>query len=197
MPARISTPPVASHRCRRSAGCRVRLPCAWPVEAGLYLSALLRSGRTSISPWAVRYHVLVHELAERVLGDIRREELLRAGDRVGIAVSGGIDSVALLRVLLELRHDLGIVISVLHFNHKLRGAESEGDQEFVAGLALEHSLEFHASSGDVAQLAAVEHSCLEAAARGLRYGFFRILLDVGVSEEPGERALTKIASGHT
>lgn len=69
-----------------------------------------------------------------MLGHIRRQELLAAGDRVGVAISGGIDSVALLRVLLELRHELGIVLSVVHFNHRLRGDESDGDQEFVAWL---------------------------------------------------------------
>jgi tRNA(Ile)-lysidine synthase len=128
------------------------------------------------------YHVSVHELAERVLAHIRREELLRAGDRLGVAVSGGIDSVALLRLLLELRHELGIVLSVVHFNHRLRGAESEADQEFVLGLAREHGLEFHSASGDVTQLAAEEHSGVEAAARELRYGFFRRLLGSGDSE---------------
>src|SRR5580658_2077363 len=122
------------------------------------------------------YHVSVHELAERVLGHIRREELLRAGDRVGVAVSGGIDSVALLRLLIELRQELGVVLSVVHFNHKLRGVESEADQEFVAGLAREHGLEFYIDGGDVAQLAAEEHSGVEAAARDLRYGFFSKLL---------------------
>ena len=125
------------------------------------------------------YHVAVHELAERVLGHIRREELLRAGDRVGVAVSGGIDSVALLRLLLELRHELGIVLSVVHFNHQLRGAESDADQEFVAGLAREHGLEFYGAGGDVAQLAAEEGSGVEAAARELRYGFFRSMLGSG------------------
>ena len=84
------------------------------------------------------YHVSVHELTERLFEHIRRQELLHAGDRVGVAVSGGIDSVALLRLLLELRHELGIVLSVVHFNHKLRGAESEADQEFVANLARDH-----------------------------------------------------------
>src|SRR5580700_5917871 len=107
------------------------------------------------------YHVSVHELAELVLGHIRREELLRAGDRVGVAVSGGIDSVALLRLLIELRGELGIVLSVVHFNHRLRGTESDADQEFVAGLAREHGLEFRAASGDTAQLASKEHSGLE------------------------------------
>ena len=101
---------------------------------------------------------------------------MRAGDRVGIAVSGGIDSVALLRLLIELRQELGIVLSVVHFDHKLRGAESDADQEFVAELAREHGLEFHAASGDVARQAADERSGVEAAARELRYGFFAKLL---------------------
>jgi tRNA(Ile)-lysidine synthase len=118
----------------------------------------------------------VHSLAERVLSHIRRDELLRAGDRVGVAVSGGIDSVALLRVLLELRGELGIVLSVVHFNHKLRGAASDGDQEFVANLAREHGLEFHRDSEDVAQHASEERVSVETAARELRYGFFRYLL---------------------
>ena len=124
----------------------------------------------------------MHELAERVLAHIRREELLRAGDRVGIAVSGGIDSVALLRLLVELRSELGIVLSVVHFNHKLRGAESDADQKFVANLALEHGLEFYRESGDVARLAAEDGSGLEAAARDLRYSFFRGLLGSGETE---------------
>src|SRR5580692_3638373 len=127
------------------------------------------------------YHVSVHELAERVLGHIRREELLRAGDRVGAAVSGGIDSVALLRLLVELRLELGIVLSVVHFNHGLRGAESDADREFVGGLAREHGLEFYSASGDVGELATEEGSGLEAAARELRYGFFRRLL--GANED--------------
>ena len=111
-----------------------------------------------------------------MLARVRQDELLTPGDRIAVAVSGGIDSVALLRLLLELRLELGIVLSVVHFDHGLRGAESDSDQEFVAGLAREHGLEFHAASGDVAQLASEEHSGLEAAARELRYGFFRSLL---------------------
>ncbi len=118
----------------------------------------------------------VHLLAARVLSHIQRHDLLRAGDRVGAAVSGGIDSVALLRLLLELRHELGIVLSLVHFNHKLRGAESDADQKFVASLAREHGLEFHVDSEDVAQQAAEERVSVETAARELRYGFFRHLL---------------------
>jgi tRNA(Ile)-lysidine synthase len=156
-------------------------------------------------------------LAERVPFLIRRQELLKAGDRVGVAVSGGIDSVALLRLLLELRRELGIVLSVVHFNHRLRGAESDADQEFVASLAREHDLEFHADSEDVAQRAAEEQISVETAARELRYGFFRHLLGeestadpqglkpdlsgfaLRGSEEPlfHQYFLNKIVTGHT
>ncbi len=159
----------------------------------------------------------MHSLAERVLSHIRRQELLRAGDRVGVAVSGGIDSVALLRLLLELRGELGIVLSVVHFNHKLRGVESDADQEFVANLAREYDLEFYIDSDDVAEHAAGESIGLEAAARELRYGFFRNLLGAdGVGEPQGlkpdladsalrgpegplfhQSSLKKIATGHT
>jgi len=132
----------------------------------------------------------VQALPKRVLAHIRRHDLLHAGDRVGIAVSGGIDSVALLRLLLALRAELGIVLSVVHFNHKLRGPDSDSDEQFVADLAREHDLEFHNDSDDVAQHAAEEHASLEAAARELRYGFFHHLL--------GEaHSVDKILTGHT
>jgi tRNA(Ile)-lysidine synthase len=137
----------------------------------------------------------VHELAEHVLGHIRRQELLGAGDRVGVAVSGGIDSVALLRLLLELRSEIGIVVSAVHFNHKLRGAESNTDLEFVAGLAREHGLEFHGESGDVAAYAVEEHVSVEAAARELRYEFFRRLL--GSGEPQGLRPPSPVALNGT
>ena len=53
-------------------------------------------------------------------------------------MSGGADSVALLMLLLELREKLGIVLSVVHLNHKLRAKASEADEKFVAGLAAKH-----------------------------------------------------------
>ncbi len=130
------------------------------------------------------YHVAVHALAQRLLDHIRRNALLRAGDRVGAAVSGGIDSVSLLRLLLELRSELGIVLSVVHFNHKLRGVESDGDEQFVANLAREHQLEFFCDGDDVAGHARDEGISLETAARQLRYGFFRYLIEQGASDIP-------------
>src|ERR1017187_10176921 len=86
----------------------------------------------------------MHELAARLLRTIRKQELLRAGDRVDVAVSGGADSVALLCLLGELRGELGIVLSVAHVNHKLRGAESDEDEQFVTEQAAARGLELHA-----------------------------------------------------
>jgi len=140
----------------------------------------------------LRYHVPVPALVQRLLSHIRQHEFLQAGNRVGVAVSGGLDSVALLRLLLELRHELGIVISVVHFNHQLRGAESDADEAFVRALADAHQLEFHGHSGDVAKLAADEHLSIEAAARQARYEFFSSLL-----AGPAETALNKVATAHT
>ncbi len=135
------------------------------------------------------YYVPVRTLPHSVFGYIRREELLHPGDRVGVAVSGGADSVALLRVMLELRHELGVVLSIVHFNHQLRGAESDADEQWVAQLAQRHGLEFHVGSGDVATCSRTQHLSTEAAARRLRYRYFRQLFE--------ENKLNRIATGHT
>ncbi len=135
------------------------------------------------------YHVSVQTLAQKVLAYIHKHELLKAGDRVGVAVSGGVDSVALLSLLLELRSELGIVPSVVHFNHKLRGAESDEDESFVADLARQHKLELFCESGNVRGYAKAKHASLETAAREMRYEFFRQLLLSG--------RMDRIATAHT
>jgi tRNA(Ile)-lysidine synthase len=116
-------------------------------------------------------------LKQRFLANLKKQEMMRAGDRVGVAVSGGADSVALLLLLLELRERLGIVLSVVHFNHKLRGKASDADETFVAKLAAKHGLEFHSASLDVAKKAKKERANLEDAARRARYDYFRSLAE--------------------
>jgi tRNA(Ile)-lysidine synthase len=120
--------------------------------------------------------------------------MLRAGERVGVAVSGGADSVALLRLLLELRNELGVVLAVVHFNHKLRGEESDADEAFVRELAAEHGLECFSDSGETRARAG--NRGLEAAARELRYAFFWKLLSPRTTQ-PGARELDRIATAHT
>jgi tRNA(Ile)-lysidine synthase len=132
----------------------------------------------------------VHELAERLLKTIRKLASIRAGDRLAVAVSGGADSVALLCLLLELRAELGAVLSVAHVNHKLRGEESDEDERFVAKLAGQHGLELHVCAAPVDGKHNSEiGSGVEAAGRELRYGFFRQLAREG--------RVTKIATAHT
>ena len=128
-------------------------------------------------------------LAQKLLAEIRGRGLLKAGDRVGVAVSGGVDSVALLRLLLELRSELGIVLSVVHFNHKLRANESDQDERFVAELAQAHGLEFHRGQGEVRAYAAEHGVGIEAAARAVRYEFFWQVLRDGNPD--------RIATAHT
>src|SRR5258707_827737 len=115
--------------------------------------------------------------------------MLRPGDRVGVAVSGGADSVALLLLLLELREKLGVVPSVIHFNHKLRGKASDADEKFVAKLAAKHGLEFHNASVEVAKKAKKERANIEDTARRARYDYFRSLAESGVCR--------RIAVAHT
>src|SRR5580698_1585250 len=115
--------------------------------------------------------------------------MLTAGNRVGVAVSGGADSVALLRLLHRLRDDLGITLAVVHFDHALRGAESETDAAFVAELARVLGLEFLAAREDVGAEAARQGWNLEDAGRRLRYAFFERVI--------GEGAVTHIAVAHT
>jgi tRNA(Ile)-lysidine synthase len=128
-------------------------------------------------------------LGNAVLGYIRKQKLLKPGDRLGVAVSGGIDSVALVRLLLELRGSLGVVLSAVHFNHSLRGRESDGDEQLVADLARQYKLEFHSRSGDVPGFAAAQRLSIEAAARAMRYQYFHQLLEKG--------RVDRIATAHT
>src|SRR5579864_52656 len=120
-----------------------------------------------------------NHLQQRIIATVKHHQMLHAGDVAGIAISGGADSVALLRIMLELRARLGIRLAVAHFNHQLRGAESDADEKFVADLAQENNLEFIAGTEDVAAWAR-NHACnLEEAARKCRYAFFSELIRDG------------------
>ncbi len=126
-------------------------------------------------------------MLDRVLSYVRHHRLMRPGDRVGVAVSGGADSVALLRLLLQARAELGIVLSVVHFNHKIRGADADADEQFVRELAFD--LEFHCGSGDTPAYARQHKLSLEAAARTLRYAFFDRLTS--------DSTVHRVATAHT
>jgi tRNA(Ile)-lysidine synthase len=133
--------------------------------------------------------VMAASLLNTIRYAIERQGLLRAGERVGVAVSGGADSVALLLLLVELRKQLGVVLSVVHFNHKLRGKHSEGDEKFAAGLAAKHKLGFHVGRANIGAEARRQKANLEDTARRARYEFFERLAKEGVVD--------KVAVAHT
>lgn len=124
-----------------------------------------------------------------LLRAMEQSRLLREGDRVGVAVSGGADSVALLLLLVELRKRLSLSLVVLHFNHQLRGRAAPEDQKFVARLAENLKLPFLVGSVDVRALAKGDKANVEDAARRARYSFF--------AQASGEQNLDKIAVAHT
>ena len=126
-------------------------------------------------------------MLERVRKTITRYNMLPAGARVAVAVSGGPDSLCLLHILDGLAAEYGVQLSVAHFNHKLRGAESDRDEHFAAGIAAGLGLPFHRAEGDVA--AAKDN--LEQAARRARRDFFSQLM---TTEAHG---VDCIALGHT
>jgi tRNA(Ile)-lysidine synthase len=114
---------------------------------------------------------------------------LLPGLRLGVGVSGGADSVALLRALAAHAGDLGLVLHVAHLHHGLRGAEADGDLEFVRVLAAELGLPFHEARIDAATEADKAGESIEETARRLRYGWFRQLMSSGEVEA--------VATGHT
>jgi len=114
---------------------------------------------------------------------------LRVGERIGVAVSGGADSVALLRLLVELRAAQGFVVFVVHFNHRLRGKASDADEKFVAKLAGVHGLELFVAREDVGARAKRERANLEDAGRRARGAFFSKLVESG--------RVSRIAVAHT
>lgn len=113
----------------------------------------------------------------------------RAGMRVGVAVSGGADSTALLLALAEKHMSLGIVLTVLHVQHGIRGEESLADAQFVEELTRQHHLRFLRKDVDTPGRAAAERETMEEAARSLRYAWFDALL--------ASRELDAVATAHT
>ena len=111
---------------------------------------------------------------------IRQHHMVQPGDTVICAVSGGADSVALLFGFYLLKEKLGISLEAAHFNHHLRGAESDRDESFVREFCDRYDIPLHLGGGEIKP----GKKGLEAAARDARYAFLRDL--------PG-----KIATAHT
>jgi tRNA(Ile)-lysidine synthase len=128
--------------------------------------------------------VLAVNLVDRVAEILTRYSMLSPPTRVGVAVSGGADSISLLHILHRLARRFELSLVVLHVNHQLRGEESDGDEEFVRQLTAELGWPFTSVQGPPSST-----RNLEAEMRNLRRQFFE---KVRVSEN-----LDRIALGHT
>ncbi|HEV8339838.1 MAG TPA: tRNA lysidine(34) synthetase TilS [bacterium] len=109
-------------------------------------------------------------ILERVEAALHRRTLLRPGDRVVVATSGGADSVALLACLRDLAPRWALTLAVAHLDHGLR-REAVIDARFIAALASAWHLPLYLESADAAGYARTHHLSIEAAARQVRYAF--------------------------
>lgn len=110
-------------------------------------------------------------MQNKMLRFIREQKLISPGDRVICALSGGADSVALLFALFLLKEKLKIQLEAAHFNHHLRGEESQRDEDFVRDFCARYDIPLHVGSGQIQP----GKKGLEAAARDARYAFLGTL----------------------
>ncbi|HVE14966.1 MAG TPA: tRNA lysidine(34) synthetase TilS [Elusimicrobiota bacterium] len=129
---------------------------------------------------------------KRVLSELaafdRREGLLRRGDRVLAAVSGGPDSVCLAHRLARLSGPRGLRVELIHFDHGLRGEAARRDERFCRALAERLGLPYHARQLPVARAARAQRRSLEDAGRVLRYR--------ALASEARRLGLDTVAVGH-
>ena len=103
-------------------------------------------------------------MLDRLRDFIKANSLCKEGDRIMAAVSGGIDSVVMLDLLL----DAGFETGIAHCNFHLRGGESDEEADFVESLAADHSVKFHRVDFETGKHAIDEGISVQMAARNLR-----------------------------
>ncbi|MEM5786252.1 MAG: tRNA lysidine(34) synthetase TilS [Syntrophobacteraceae bacterium] len=129
-------------------------------------------------------------LADSSADYIRKHGLTCPGDHILIAVSGGPDSIALLEVLACLKENLQLKgITVAHFDHRLRGEESDADREFVQMFAAGKGFDCHIGTTDVRAYSRKKRVSLEMAGRACRHSFLK--------ESAMKAGASKTAFGHT
>lgn len=113
----------------------------------------------------------MNDLPAQIERTVREQKLFRRGERILVAVSGGLDSMALLHLLAGLADSQRWQLRVAHFNHQLRGRASGADERFVKRAARKLGLPFTSGRADVRSAAEAQGESLEMAARDLRHRF--------------------------
>jgi tRNA(Ile)-lysidine synthase len=115
--------------------------------------------------------------------------MLAGGGAILACVSGGADSMCMLDMLARMSAGMGIAVAAAHFDHMLRGGESERDRDFVLNYCLSAGIECHIGSGDVRAEAERSRGGIESAARSMRYAYFREVAKRG--------GFTALSTAHT
>jgi tRNA(Ile)-lysidine synthase len=114
-----------------------------------------------------------NNLLKRFLQFNAEHKLFSAGQKVCIALSGGIDSVVLFDLFMKIRQELDIEICAAHLNHQLRGEEADSDQAFVERLCASRNVPCFVDKRDVKTYARERKMSTEEAAREVRYVFLK------------------------
>ena len=129
-------------------------------------------------------------MLQKIKAYVKKQNMLRKGDRIVVGVSGGADSVCLFHVLLELKEEFALELAVVHVNHGIR-EEAYNDEAYVEKLCAGHAIAFYPFRVDVPQLARKEHLSEEEAGRQVRYRAFAQVLEQVYGNDG------KIAVAHT
>jgi tRNA(Ile)-lysidine synthase len=131
---------------------------------------------------------MTSRVTQKVAGFCQKQALIVKKDKVVIGVSGGPDSLCLLHLLVNLKPELELTITVAHLNHQLRNSDAQADENFVREIAARWQLPLWVETHNVAALATRRKQSLEEAGRQIRYAFlWRVAAEIGAE---------KIAVGH-
>ncbi|GLC90410.1 tRNA lysidine(34) synthetase TilS [Lysinibacillus piscis] len=107
---------------------------------------------------------------------IEEEQLLQQDDHLLIAVSGGVDSMALLHYFVMMQEQWGVKIEAIHVDHMLRGEESAKDRDFVQQYCETHHIPLHAKAIPIPAILAMENGNVQFICRQERYRYFQEMM---------------------
>lgn len=124
----------------------------------------------------------------KVLSYIKDNELIKSGDKILVALSGGPDSICLLNILFELKEELNINIAAAHLNHLLRGDDAFKDEEYVINICNSMGIQYFVKRVDINNYSREHKLSSEMAGRNVRYDFFQEVLE--------REGFNKVATAH-
>lgn len=116
-------------------------------------------------------------IVEKVIKNIKKKNLISKNDRLVLGCSGGPDSIFLLEVLLKLKDEFNLTLTLVHINHMFRGKDADRDENFVRSLGKKYNLQVFVKRKSMENEAKSKKITLEEAGREIRYSFFDEIFD--------------------